>query len=155
MIKRLGLVPLPVEGGFFRRTWTGPAQPPAGRSTGTAIYFLVTDTDFSALHRLITDEVWCFHAGDPVEHVQLSPGEPAPRVTRLGGDLAGGQVPQLVVPGGVWQGARLAPGAALGWGLLTCFMAPGWVDGEFALGDRAVLCREFPVAAEWIEALTR
>ena len=155
IIDRLGLVPLPLEGGFFRRTWTGPARGAGGRTAGTAIYFLITETGFSALHRLGMDEVWGFHSGDPVEHVQLAPGDAAPRATILGADLTAGQVPQLVVPGGVWQGARLAPAAASGWALLTCFMAPGWDEREFTLGERAELRREFPAAAQWIEGLTR
>ncbi|HWA85188.1 MAG TPA: cupin domain-containing protein [Opitutus sp.] len=181
IIARLGLAPLPGEGGFFRRTWTGPARSPGGRASGTAIYFLLTATDFSALHRLETDEVWCSHAGDPIEHVQLVAGEPAPHVTVLG-DVTAGHEAQLVVPGGVWQGARLAVGAvgggfrphdaiaadlaksavraprlqpARGWALLTCFMAPGWDGREFMLGERTALQREFPAATSWIAALTR
>ena len=82
LIARLGLESLPHEGGFFRRTWTSPIQLGDGRSVGSAITFLLTETDFSALHRLATDEIWCFHAGDAVEHVQLSAANPHPVVTR-------------------------------------------------------------------------
>lgn len=154
VIARLGLEPLPTEGGFFRRTWTGPSTGAGGRPTGTVIYFLLTpDADgFSALHRLKTDEVWFWHAGDAADHVQLGS---AARITRLGGDLIAGEVPQLVVPAGAWQGARLAPGGARGWALFSCAMAPGWADGEAEFGARGALHREFPDAATWIEALTR
>ena len=162
LIAQLGLVPLPHEGGFFRRTWTSSESLPNGRSAGSAIYFLLTETDFSALHRMPTDELWFFHAGDVVEHVQLNGSEPGLELTRMGGDLMTGQAPQLIVPGGTWQGARLAPplfnesrNRRNGWALMSCTMAPAWDEQEFVLGNRPGLLREFPKAAPWIEVLTR
>jgi predicted cupin superfamily sugar epimerase len=102
------------------------------------------------------EELWHFYAGDPVEHVRLSPTGGDSRVNVLGTELAGGQCPQLAVPGGVWQGARLKTGSQPnGWALLGCTVTPAWSEAEFELGDRAVLAREFPGAAEWIVALTR
>jgi uncharacterized protein len=156
MITSLGLSPLPREGGYFRQTWRSAA--------GSAIYFLLTPDDFSALHRLgNTDEVWHFYAGDPVEHAMLGAGDAAARLTILGNNVLAGETPQLVVPAGVWQGARLVPGgghglsAALraGWALVGCTLTPAWDDDDFELGKRTALEREFPAAASLIEALTR
>ncbi|MEO7598945.1 MAG: cupin domain-containing protein [Opitutus sp.] len=161
IIQRLGLEPLPLEGGFFRRTWTSSAQLPNGRSVGSAIYFLVTETDFSALHHLPTDELWMFHAGDPIEHVSLVTGRGEPEVTTVGANVLAGEAPQLLVTGGKWQGARLcppdssAPLTAKGWALISCTMSPAWDDAEFTLGNRNDLLRQFPRAAAWIHALTR
>ena len=87
IITQLALAPLPDEGGWFRRTWTSPVRLADGRAAGSAIYFLVTPEDFSALHRLATDEVWLSHAGDALEHVTLDAAGGAARVTRLGGDV--------------------------------------------------------------------
>ena len=155
IITRLGLAPLPNEGGWFRQTWVSGARWADGRAAGSAIMFLVTPEDFSALHRLKTDEVWFYQAGAAVEHVRLEPGGGAARVTRLGGDVLAGEVPQLVVPGGVWQGARLAAGGRRGWALIGCTMAPAWAEAEFELGSRAGLAGEFPGARAQIDALTR
>ena len=163
LIEHLKLEPLPKEGGFFRQTWTSPRQLPDGRSAGSAIMFLLTDTAFSALHRLQTDEVWLFHAGDPVEHVQLSPGKPSPVIVRLGHRILNGDISQLVVPGGNWQGARLLPRSHddkkaanhRGWSFMSCVMAPAWDDREFDLGIRESLLDEFSQAEEQIRALTR
>lgn len=153
IIAQLGLQPLPGEGGFYRRTWTGPET--AGRAAGTAIYFLITPEGFSALHRLATDEVWHFYAGDPVQLVLLDPATSRMRIVPLGADVLAGQIPQQAVPAGVWQGARLADGAGRGWALLGCTMAPGWVEREFILGVAAELTAAFPAVAGEIARLTR
>jgi predicted cupin superfamily sugar epimerase len=173
IIADFGLAPLPHEGGFFRQTWVSRERLANGRASGSAILFLLTPGDFSALHRLATDETWHFCAGDTVEHLQLYPHDGSARITRLGPDLAAGQQPQLTVPGGVWQGARLAlsddeelaPGVIApvggastpsnGWSLLGCTMAPAWDEKEFTLGPRETLTRLFPAHSAWIEALTR
>ena len=155
IVEQLQLVPLPREGGFFRQTWRSAA--------GSATYFLMTPVEFSALHRLPTDEVWHFYAGDAVEHVVLDPRNGAVRVTQLGADVPAGEVPQLVAPGGCWQGARIAADVArgsptafkAGWTLLGCTLAPAWDERDFELGERPALLREFPDAGALIRALTR
>ena len=153
LIAALGLEPLPDEGGFFRQTYVSAARLSGGRAAGTAIYFLITPDGFSALHRLRTEEVWHFYAGDAVEHLILDPANEKGRKTVLGADFAGGQTPQLIVPGDTWQGARLAAGGA--WALLGCTMSPGWDAAEFILGDRAALDARFPSWTQDIRALTR
>jgi len=155
IISRLHLEPLPNEGGWFRRTWESFDQLKDQRTAGSAIYFLVTPDGFSALHRLRATEVWCFHAGDPLEHVMLKTISGDVTVTRLGGDLMAGDVPQLIVEAGNWQGARLIEGGTRGWALVSCLMVPAWDEQDFELGQRAALIRDFPTAQNQIEALTR
>lgn len=156
IIDLLKLEPLPNEGGFFRRTFTSGAVVAGGRPAGTAIYFLITPDGFSALHRLETDELWHFYAGDPVEHVMFGDHFVPNCKSILGPDLAAGQRPQLIVSPQCWQGARLAPGPQVnGWALLGCTMSPGWEEREFRLADRAELLARFPARAADIRALTR
>src|SRR2546423_15381517 len=82
LIARLQLRPLPLEGGYFRETYRSADQLSAAalpegygrdKAAGTAIYYLLTPETFSALHRLPTDEVFHFYAGDPVLQLQLWP----------------------------------------------------------------------------------
>ena len=157
IIAQLGLQPLPREGGWFARTWTSRETLPNGaRPAGTAIYFLLTPEDFSALHRLDADELWYFHGGDIVEHVQLPPNPDQPAVvTRLGANIAAGETPQLCVPAGHWQGARLASGAHHGWALMSCTMSPGWDETGFELGSRDALVARYPGSSRLISHLTR
>jgi hypothetical protein len=74
------------------------------------------------------------------------------RVVVIGNDLAAGHVPQVVVPGGVWQGARLLSGGQ--WALLGCTVAPGFDYADFESGDRADLVARYPAHRERIVALT-
>lgn len=157
LISKLGLVPLPGEGGFFAPTWTSPGKGPDGRAFASCILFLATDEDFSALHRLGMDEIWQFNAGDPAELVRLDPRTGSCRTCVLGPDVTGGHVPQAIVPAGEWQGARILPGTpgSLGWTLFSCTVSPAWDEREFELGRRDALVRGFPAHAGLIRALTR
>jgi len=155
----LDLAPHP-EGGFFRETYRAAEALPAGalparyggdRALGTAIYYLLAPDAFSALHRLRSDEVFHFYAGDPVEMLLLAAGGRG-EVLTLGGDLAAGQRPQHVVPAGVWQGARLRAGGA--WALLGTTVAPGFDFADYEAGARAALQRAWPAFAPLIAALT-
>jgi predicted cupin superfamily sugar epimerase len=155
IIAKLGLMPLPREGGWFRRTWQSPETFRGGRSACSSIYFLLASGDFSALHRLQTPEIWHFYGGDPVEHVQLDPADQSVRIATMGVNVLVGQQPQLVVPPRTWQGARLARSGFRGWALLGCTLVPAWDEAEFELGDRMVLSREFPLYAALVRELTR
>jgi len=155
VIALLQLQPHPVEGGFFRETYRSGAtlqRDGATRSVSTAIYYLLTPKTVSALHRLPGDEVFHFYAGDPVRMLQLWPDGSA-RTLTLGTDLKAGQVSQLVVPGGVWQGSVLAEGGS--WALLGATMAPGFDYADYAAGDRVELTAKYPAERQMIERLTQ
>lgn len=113
----LGLIPHPVEGGYFAETYRSVEQLPASglpsrygaaRAASTAIYYLLTPDTFSAMHRLASDEIFHFYLGDPVEMLHLHP-DGSHRVLVIGPDLEAGQRPQVIVPRHIWQGARLIP----------------------------------------------
>ncbi len=161
LIHVLRLQPLPREGGWYRETYRSPLQVPAAalaprfqapRAVGTAIYYLLTPDNFSALHRLPGDEVYHFYLGDPVEMVQLGP-EPADggRIITLGQDVGAGQLVQAVVPGGIWQGSLLRDGGDFA--LLGTTMAPGFDFADYEAADRVVLSAAYPAFAERIARL--
>ena len=142
IIARLQLVPLTIEGGYFRETYRAtltlvaarcPTNTVGDRNASTAIYYLLTPETFSAIHRVKSDEVFHFYAGDAVEMLQLWPDGDGERVI-IDNDLAAGHEPQLVVPAGVWQGCRLIPGG--NWALMGCTVAPGFDYADFELGNR-------------------
>lgn len=160
IIDRLKLVPLTIEGGQYRETYRAPVLIPADglpaeygsdRSASTAIYYLLTPDTFSAIHRVKSDEVFHFYAGEPVEMLQLHPGGTG-HMTTISNNLAAGHEPQLVVPAGIWQGCRLVPGGQ--WALMGCTVAPGFDYADFELGNRAQLIAAYPLFAELITSLT-
>jgi len=157
----LQLQPLPIEGGFFRETYRSrwmvsaeylPEGTGGSRSIGTAIYYMITRETMSALHRLPGTEVFHFYLGDPVLMLQLLPDGNSRMVT-LGPDLLGGQEPQVVVRGHVWQGCRLASGGE--WALMGTTMSPGFDYADYEKGDREQLISKYPGAAGKIREYTQ
>ncbi|MGV9239284.1 cupin domain-containing protein [Streptomyces nigra] len=151
LVAHYRLEPIPREGGLFRRTWAGPEQPD-GRPQGTAIVVLLTADDYSALHRLPSDEVWHFYLGDPLEILLLAP-DGTSRTEILGHGIASGQHPQLTVPAGTWMGARVAAGGS--WAFFGCTMAPGFTYGDYQHGDLADLSARYPHESARIAELCR
>jgi uncharacterized protein len=158
----LGLAPHPREGGWYVRTYEASEVIAAeafedrryasGRRTGTAIYYLLEPDTFSEMHRLKSDEVFHFYAGDAVEMLQLLPDGSGRREV-IGNDLAKGERPQVVVGRGVWQGSRLVEGGK--WALLGCTVSPGFEFEDYEEGGRVALSEEWPEFAAMILALTR
>ena len=151
LIAHYALVPIPREGGLYRRTWTGPARPD-GRPAGTAIVALLTADDYCALHRLPTDEIWHFYLGDPLHLLLLAP-DGTTRTAVLGPAPLSGQHVQLTVPARTWMGARVAPGGA--WTLFGTTMAPGFTEADYEHGDPATLTARYPAEAVRITELSR
>lgn len=152
VVRLLKLEPLDQEGGYFRRTGESATILPGGLRAWSMIHSLITPEGFSALHRLGKEEVWCFHAGDPLESLRLKPDGSGEWV-KLGLNLARGERPQDVVPAQIWQGTRLAAGGR--WALVTCVVAPEFVWSDFELGTREALVASHGGFADDIRALTR
>ena len=151
IVKSLGLEPLEGEGGMFRVMYNSERVSAEGAPMGGAIYYMLHGKAFSHFHVLTSDEIWFFHGGDPVELVTLWP-DGSWKVTRLGMDLAAGEVPQALVPEGVWMGACLAGGGDHA--LMSTVTVPGYMEGSYTHGDREELLAKWPEAAAWIEKLT-
>jgi predicted cupin superfamily sugar epimerase len=151
LVAHYGLEPLPREGGLFRQTWAGPERAD-GRPEGSAIVALLTGDDYSALHRLPTDEIWHFYLGDPLELLLLAPDGTSGTAV-LGPDIRGGQQPQTTVPAGTWMGGRVVAGGA--WTFFGCTMAPGFTYEGYEHGDAAQLTARYPADADRIARLCR
>jgi predicted cupin superfamily sugar epimerase len=159
-IEHLGLSPHP-EGGYYSATYksdltiAASALPPSfhgSRSASTAIYFLLSGGDFSAFHRLASDELWHFYAGNSLVVYVI---EPEGKLTRLqlGNRPEAGEVFQAVVKAGSWFGSRLKDGD--GFALVGCTVAPGFEFADFELAKHAELTAAYPQHAKLIKELTR
>lgn len=160
VIDSLGLQPHPEEGGYFIETHRAeemiektnlPERYDGDRCHSTAIYYLLTPETYSHMHKLESDEIFHFYAGDPCEMVQLHP-DGSGEVVVLGNDLAAGQRPQVRVPKSSWQGMRLLPGGTFG--LMGCTVSPGFEFIDYAHGTRDELISQWPEFKDFIQRLT-
>jgi predicted cupin superfamily sugar epimerase len=149
------------EGGYYRATYKSnltiaqsalPDRFHGDRSASTAIYFLLADKDFSALHRIAADEVWHFYAGNALIVCVIDTDGNYSEL-HLGDQPEAGEGFQGVVKAGSWFGARLKKTA--GYALVGCTVAPGFEFADFAIGKRAELIRTYPKHRKLIEELTR
>jgi predicted cupin superfamily sugar epimerase len=153
----LDLRSLPEEGGYYVETYrVGEATNDDGatRPRATAIYYLLTPDTFSAMHRLPADEIFHWYGGDPVEQLHLF-ADGTGEVVSIGLDLCADMEPQVLVPTGVWQGARIQAGGTHGYALMGTTMAPGFDFADYEGGERDELTAEYPAFKDLIAALTR
>jgi len=154
LIDQYNLLPHP-EGGYFAETWRTSqiVDTPNGiRSAGTAIYFLLTAGNFSAFHRIGSDETWHFYEGDPVTVHVITPNGDYRQIL-LGPSGRDGSTYQATVPAGCWFASHCS--GPLGYALVGCTVAPGFDFADFELANRAALTEQFPQYSEVIRRFTR
>jgi predicted cupin superfamily sugar epimerase len=157
VIKKLDLVPLPEEGGFYRETFRSnrivKSEVLGEKSECTCIYYLITEESFSALHAVDQDEIFHFYAGSSVEMFQFTTDGES-EITTIGNDIFNDEIPQVIVPNGVWQGTKLKEPKEGAWALLGCTVAPGFEIENFHIESRSELIQKFPHLKEQITRFT-
>jgi len=146
------------EGGFFSETYRSTEVVTQSkwknRPFSTAIYYMLTADTFSEMHRLTQDEIFHFYIGDPVEMLHLYPNGEGKKVI-LGTDINSNMSPQVIIPAGVWQGARLCPGGSCGYALMGTTVSPGFEYVDYLSGEREKLIRQYPQFKDLISLLTK
>jgi len=145
------------EGGYFKEFYRSPddillPQFSGPRSCATSIYFLLEQGQFSALHRIKSDEVWHFYLGDPLEIVEIDPSGEW-KSTILGHQITLGQQLSYVVKAGNWFGSRPLQGSA--YSLVGCSVSPGFDFQDFEMPSRGYFEREFPNLKTKFQEVTR
>ncbi|WP_067618708.1 cupin domain-containing protein [Alicyclobacillus acidiphilus] len=162
-IETLQLEPHP-EGGFYRETYHSASWMEDDatvqrygdrRRSATSIYFLLRSGDVSHFHRLKSDELWYFHAGDPLDVHTI---DPAGNYRRLGLGLcqSAGQEPQLLVPKGHIFGSspQASTAPCEGYSLVSCMVTPGFDFRDFELFQQDQLLELYPNQEQIIRRLT-
>ena len=148
------------EGGYFKEVYRSdesllgsslPKRFGGDRSFSTSIYFLLEGNQFSALHRIKSDETWHFYQGTTLELTVIN-GKESVECLLLGPDPELGERLQITIPGEHWFGARVKDKSS--YALLGCTVAPGFHFDDFELGVRQNLLDEFPNHGEIIRSLT-
>lgn len=153
LVAELGLRPHP-EGGHYAEVFRSAqaVQAADGRPARvalTSIDFLLAAGQFSAWHRVLSDEVWHLLEGDGLRLWLAPPDLSAFSAVELGA-VAAGRRPRHVVPAGWWQaaeplGAYAYVGATVG---------PGFDFADFSFGrDDSALCAALHAGAAGLQRL--
>jgi predicted cupin superfamily sugar epimerase len=138
----LGLQPHP-EGGNFREIFRSPAtvDPRDGRplrNALTVIDFLLARGEWSAWHRVDSDEAWHLLEGGPLDLWLVPPSLDRVTRIRLGAVGADSPGPRHVVAAGWWQAAR----AAQDYALVGATVGPGFDLADFCFARTDLAFRE-------------
>lgn len=130
LIDTLGMRPHPEGGHYVELFRSGHRVQVLDRSVEraalTTIYFLLAAGELSRWHRVMSDEVWHYHEGDPID-LLLFDHRGLRRL--LLGPVASGTRPTIVVPAGAWQAAQTAGDYTL----VACTVGPGFEFSDFSL----------------------
>ena len=160
LIQKYNLEPHP-EGGWYKQTYKSNEEIPAdalperfgaSRAFSTAIYFLLEKGNFSAFHRIKSDECWHFYAGDTLLiYIIEQTGEL--KIISLGSNYEKGQSFQYVVPADCWFASCPAPGSE--YCFVGCTVSPGFEFEDFELANATVLSVMYPQHKSIIMELCR
>jgi uncharacterized protein len=152
LIKRLGLKKHP-EGGYFKQTYTadtivnvvGYDQP---RYISTAIYYMLVGDQFSAFHRIRSDELWHHYTGGSLTLHTIGNG----KLSKVKMGKSRGEAPQVIIKANTWFAASLNDKKS--YCLLGCTVSPGFDYRDWELGKRNVLIKMYSQHSTIIERYT-
>lgn len=159
-VKALNLLPHP-EGGYYKETYRSEGKIThtclsrdfeGDRNMATGIYFLIEKGNFSALHKIKSDETWHFYYGDALEVIEINEqGELT--ITQIGSNILKGETFQYTVKANTWFGSRVRENGLFS--LVGCTVYPGFDFNDFELAKREELIKLFPNHQNIITELTR
>lgn len=158
-IKSLDLQKHP-EGGYYREVYRSnelikkeylPDRFNGSRCFSTSIYFLLESSDFSAFHRIKSDEIWNFFSGSSITIYILDSSGNLKQI-KLGSNINNNEHFQLTVLYGCWFAAKV--NEPLSYSLVGCTVSPGFDFEDFEMGNRKELTEIYPQHKSIIEELT-
>ena len=160
LIQQFDLQPHP-EGGWYKQTYKSSEHIPTSalperfssdRAFSTAIYFLLENGNFSAFHRIKSDECWHFYTGDALLIYVIQQNGTLDIIT-LGNDPEKGQLFQYVVPANCWFASRPAPHSE--YCFVGCTVSPGFEFDDLELANANELAALYPAHKDIISELCR
>ena len=149
------------EGGWYRQTYKSKEFFPASalpdrfggdRAFSTAIYFLLEKGNFSAFHKIKSDECWHFYSGDPL-YVYVIDEKGDLQIITLGNIPGKEQTFQHIVPANCWFASRPVPGSQ--YCFVGCTVSPGFEFDDFELAAAKELSVIYPRHTDIIRELCR
>ena len=159
LIEKLNLKAHP-EGGFFKETYRCnesvkkenlPSRFSGDRAHCTSIYFLLTSDNYSALHKISSDEMWHHYEGGTLEIFSIDENGKL-TIHLLGKNIENNEEPQIVIKAGEWFGAKVKDKDT--YTLAGCTVSPGFDFEDFTMADKNELLEKFPQHKDVIEKLS-
>jgi len=152
LVKKLELEKHP-EGGYFRQTYRSDTTVNVKgygcpRNISTAIYYMLVGGQFSAFHRIRSDEIWHHYAGGSITLYAIDDEGKLSKI-KIGRD----GTPQAVIRAGTWFAASLD--SKRSYCLLGCTVSPGFDYRDWELGKTSDLARMYPQHRKLIERYTK
>lgn len=150
-----------LEGGYYKETYRSvetfpqhalPIRFNEKKYFSTAIYFLLEQGNFSAFHKIKSDECWHFYAGGTLL-VHVIDANGILTTTKLGNDILNGEIFQFVVPANCWFASE--PAKKTAFSFVGCTVAPGFDFSDFELANAQDLATLFPQHQQIIERMCR
>lgn len=160
LVKVLDLLPHP-EGGYYKETYRSEGKITQAclssdfkgeRNMATGIYFLIEKGNFSALHKIKSDETWHFYYGDALEVIEINE-QGNLTITQIGPHLLRGETFQYTVKANTWFGSRVSGNG--NFSLVGCTVYPGFDFNDFELANQQDLIHLYPQHHSIIKELTR
>lgn len=158
-IEKLNLQKHP-EGGYYRENYRSNdiinqdkslTRYDDVRNVSTAIYYLLLGEEFSAFHKLKSDEIFHFYDGATlIVHLISEEGEY--HQFKLGKNPDNNEVLQLVIPHGYWFASHVSE--VNSYSLIGCTVSPGFNFNDFSLGNKKELAILYPHLTDIITKLT-
>lgn len=147
------------EGGYFRRIYCSKDQVNVSerynnkqRFASSHIYYLLQEHDFSAFHRLKSDEHWHFYSGSPLLLYIIDRSDQLQTIV-LGHPLTThNAVPHYCIEQGLWFAAELL--SKDDYALIGCTVAPAFEYEDWELANRIELSNQYPQFHDIIMRLT-
>lgn len=143
-IKELSLISHP-EGGYYKEVFRSKGIIDHSESKShfngirnhmTSIHFLLDGNNFSAFHKIKSDEMWYYHYGDPIlVHIIDQGGNYSS--FKLGLNINEGECLSHVVEANTWFASECLNKE--GYGLVSCGVAPGFDFEDFELANEKLL----------------
>lgn len=148
-VAELQLQPHP-EGGYYKETFRSKMQVDGGwgeRSALTSIFYLLAEAEFSAFHRIKSNELWYYHAGETLLIHEIKPT----------GDLITHHLnaanPFAAITANSWFASEVKD--QNGYVLVSCAVAPGFDFADFEMARKEELAKAFPAYKDLIAGLIR
>jgi predicted cupin superfamily sugar epimerase len=144
-----------IEGGYYKQIYASKrqCQEHGNRNLATCIFYLLDSNDFSAFHKINSDEIWHFFIGSSLTMYIFNEKDSKLKIVKLGKKLDKGENLQVIINEGDWFAAEVNDKSSFT--LVGCTVIPGFEFKNFKLAKKKSLLLKFPSYKDIIEKLAK